>query len=176
MTTTRDQRRNVDHLPPFEVGRVIGALRERGLRSTALKRAVLGAFEAGDCALTVEDIGSRIGGGTDLSPLYRCLASLEEAGVLTHFYLGDGGRRYDLTDEFGGHHHHLVCENCSRVTRIDGCALARDVTTEVTTRGHVVRGHELVLKGVCAECRDVGEERRDLGEERRDVGEERHEA
>ncbi|MHB9149178.1 MAG: Fur family transcriptional regulator [Thermoleophilia bacterium] len=166
----------MDHLPPFEVDRAIGALRKRGLRSTALKRAVLGAFETGDCALTVEDIASRIGAGADLSPLYRCLASLEEAGVLTHFYLGDGGRRYDLADEFGGHHHHLVCENCARITRIDGCALARDTTAEATTRGHVVRDHELVLKGVCAECRAVGQERREVGGERRDLRGERHEA
>ncbi len=145
----------------FDIDRLVDALRERGLRSTTLKRAVLRTFETGGCAFTAEEIGSRIGLGADLSALYRCLASLEEAGILTHVHLGDGGRRYDLADEFGGHHHHLVCETCSRVTRLEGCVLTRDVAAEAATLGHTVRDHEILLKGVCADCREPGDENYD---------------
>jgi len=145
----------------FNIDRALGALRERGRRSTKLKRAVLRSFMGGDCALTAEEIADRIGVGTELSPLYRCLSSLEEAGVLTHLYLGDGGRRYDLADEFGGHHHHLVCEKCSRIARIDGCILggdaAAEAVAEAAAQGYVMSDHEIVLRGVCAGCRDVGD-------------------
>ena len=122
------------------------------MRLTRLKRDVLHAFAAGDCALTAEEIAARVGLVTDLSPLYRCLASLEEAGILTHFYLGDGWRRYDPADEFGSHHHHLVCEECAGVSRIDGCLLAGGATAEATARGYRVHDHEVVLKGVCPQC------------------------
>lgn len=148
----------MDPITAFDIDRLVDALRERGRRSTTLKRAVLHAFEAGDCALTAEEIGFRIGFGADLSALYRCLASLEDAGIVTHGYLGDGARRYDLADEFGGHHHHLVCETCSRITRLDGCVLPRDITAEAAALGHTVRAHEIVLKGVCAGCREAREE------------------
>jgi Fur family ferric uptake transcriptional regulator len=137
----------------FSVEKAIAALRERGLRATAMKRAVLGAFETGDCALTAEDIAARIGVDADLSPLYRCLASLEEAGILVHFYLEGGSRRYDLADEFGSHHHHLVCERCSEVTRVDGCGWNEQAAAEAASQGYLIRNHDVVLKGVCPECR-----------------------
>lgn len=136
----------------FNVERALDVLRDRGLRATTLKRAVLKAFESGDCALTAEEIGARVRADADLSPLYRCLASLEEAGILVHFYLADGGRRYDLADEFGSHHHHLVCEECAEVTRIDGCGLSDRATAEFAARGFVIRHHEIVLKGICPDC------------------------
>jgi Fe2+ or Zn2+ uptake regulation protein len=146
----------VDNGTEFNVERAIQVLRGRGLRATLMKRAVLHAFESGDCALTAEEIGARIGADADLSPLYRCLASLEEAGILVHFYLGDGSRRYDLADEFGSHHHHLVCERCSEVTRIDGCGLSDHAAAEAASHGYVIRHHEVVLRGVCPVCRSEG--------------------
>lgn len=138
---------------PFRLAEAVSALRGRGLRLTRLKRGVLEAFGGGDCALTAEDIGARVGVGGDLSPLYRCLASLEDAGILTHFYGADGARRYDPADEFGGHHHHLVCLNCAGVARVDGCALGHEIAAEASALGYVVSEHEVVLKGICPECR-----------------------
>lgn len=138
----------------FRLGPAVEALRERGLRLTPLKRAVLETFERGDCALTAEEIGVRVGVGVDLSPLYRCLASLEEAGILTHFYVADGSRRYDPADEYGIHHHHLVCLNCAGVSRVEGCALSHEIAAEASALGYVVRDHEVVLKGLCPGCRN----------------------
>jgi len=115
---------------------------------------VLETFATGDCALTAEEIGVRVGVGVDLSPLYRCLAALEDAGILTHFYGSDGARRYDPADEFGAHHHHLVCLNCSGVTRVEGCGLGQEIAAEAAALGYDVRDHEVVLKGLCPACRD----------------------
>lgn len=140
----------------FRLADAVATLRGRGLRLTPLKRAVLETFQSGDCALTADEIGARVGVGIDRSPLYRCLASLEDAGILTHFYGADGARRYDPADEFGIHHHHLVCLNCSGVTRVEGCALGREIAAEATALGYEVREHEVVLKGLCPACRDDG--------------------
>ncbi len=146
--------RRAAHGHPFRLADAVASLRGRGLRLTPLKRAVLETFDSGDCALTAEEIGVRVGVGVDLSPLYRCLASLEDAGILTHFYGSDGSRRYDPADEFGVHHHHLICLSCSGVTRVEGCALGHELAAEADALGYVVSDHEVVLKGLCPDCRD----------------------
>ncbi|MBU2604130.1 MAG: transcriptional repressor [Actinobacteria bacterium] len=143
------------HVDPSRVrfDSAIQTLRAHGRRLTSLKRTVLEQFAGTDCALTVEDIGARVGVSSDLSPLYRCLASMEEAGVLTHLYLADRVRRYELADEFGGHHHHHhVCVQCSGVTRIEGCGLTESMDDRAAAAGCVVQDHVVVLKGICSRC------------------------
>ncbi len=142
------------HVDPSRIrfDSAIRKLRAQGRRLTSLKKTILEQFAGGDCALTVEELGARTGVGPDLSPLYRSLASMEEAGVLTHLYLADGARRYELADEFGGHHHHHVCVRCSGVTRIEGCGLTESIDDHAAAAGCVVQDHVVVLKGICSRC------------------------
>jgi Fe2+ or Zn2+ uptake regulation protein len=107
----------------------------------------------GGCAFTAEEIGDRMGLGGERSALYRCLASLEEVGILTRLYLDDDCRRYDVADGFGAHHHHLVCTRCAAVERLEGCLLDRAATSRLSHRGFLVRDHQLVLRGLCPDCR-----------------------
>lgn len=139
---------------PFDLEAAIAALRDRGQRMTRLKRAVLQQFAAGECAFTAEELGTRLGLTGDLSPLYRCLASLEQAGVLTHFYLDDGQRRYDPSDVVGTHHHHLVCSECDSVLRVDGCLLDPAAAGRLAAEGLVLHDHQLNLDGLCADCQE----------------------
>lgn len=78
---------------------------------------------------------------------------MEQAGILTHLYFDDGCRRYDLVDDFGAHHHHLLCTSCSSVTRVDGCLLDAGATRALIQRGYAVHDHELLLRGLCPRCR-----------------------
>ncbi|MCL5942071.1 MAG: transcriptional repressor [Actinobacteria bacterium] len=143
----------------LDMGRIASDLREKGLRLTRLKRAVLRQFADGACAFTAEELGMRIGITGDLSPLYRCLASLEDAGVLTHLYLDEGFRRYDLADAYGRHHHHLLCTGCASVERIE-CGLAEHhVARPAHEQGYVLRDHHLVLRGLCPNCQKIGRRR-----------------
>jgi Fur family ferric uptake transcriptional regulator len=142
-----------DTSPPLDVKAAVQALRERGRRLTRLKEAVLHQFEGRECAFTADELGSRLGLEGDLSPLYRCLASLEQAGILTHFYLDDGNRRYDLSDAFGCHHHHMVCARCDAIVRVDGCLLASDAESRLDAGGLLLSSHQVTLRGVCADCR-----------------------
>ena len=128
-------------------------LRGQGLRLTKLKRAVLEEFTGGSCGFSAEELAERIGQSGDLSPLYRCLASLESAGVLTHFYLDDGSRRYDPADGFGTHHHHLVCVECAGIERMDGCGLTNDLARQAAASGFVLQDHSVTLRGLCPACR-----------------------
>ncbi len=138
---------------PLDLEAAVAHLRARGLRLSRLKRAVLDQFAAGGCAFSAEELAACIRLEGDLSPLYRCLASLEGAGVLTHFYLDDGSRRYDPSEAFGRHHHHLVCVNCSGIIRVEGCGLKREVARQAQAAGYLVQDHDLTLRGLCPACR-----------------------
>jgi len=137
----------------MDLAHAADTLHHNGLRLTRLKRAVLQQFIDGGCAFTAEEIGDRMGLGGDRSALYRCLASLEHVGILTHLYLNDDCRRYDLADGFGAHHHHLVCTECAAVERLDGCLLDGAAAGRLANTGFLVHDHQLVLRGLCPECR-----------------------
>jgi Fur family ferric uptake transcriptional regulator len=137
----------------LDLTRAVSHLRSRGLRLTRLKQAVLEQFADGSCAFSADDLAERMGLAGDLSPLYRCLSSLEETGVLTHFYLDDGSRRYDPADAFGRHHHHLVCVSCAGIERLETCGLERDLAARASASGFELRDHSLTLRGVCPICR-----------------------
>ena len=110
-------------------------LRARGLRLTHLKRAVLAEFAKSERPLSAEELAARLEGGGDPSPVYRCLASLEEAGIVSHLYLGDGSRRWALSEEFGGHHDYLVCADCAAIEPLAHCALGDAIAERVGKRG-----------------------------------------
>jgi Fur family ferric uptake transcriptional regulator len=137
----------------LDLDRAVLHLRGQGLRLSRLKQAVLEQFAGGDCALSAEELAERIGLHGDLSPLYRCLAALEAAGVLSHLYLDDGSRRYDPHETFDHHHHHLVCDSCSAIERLDICGLEEDLQARALASGFELRDHSLTLHGVCPECR-----------------------
>jgi Fur family ferric uptake transcriptional regulator len=137
----------------MDLAHATDTLHNHGLRFTRLKRAVLQQFTDGECAFTAEEIGDRMGLGGERSALYRCLASLEEVGILTRLYLDDDCRRYDVADGFGAHHHHLVCTACAAIQRFDGCLLDGAATSRLSTTGFLVRDHQLVLRGLCPQCR-----------------------
>jgi Fur family transcriptional regulator, ferric uptake regulator len=66
-------------------------------------------------------------------------------------------RRFELAEEFTGHHHHLICRGCGRIEDVDGCllgdraleALHRSVRRAQRFR---ITDHDLKLFGLCHRC------------------------
>jgi Fur family ferric uptake transcriptional regulator len=66
-------------------------------------------------------------------------------------------RRYELAEQFTGHHHHLICQGCGRIEDLDGCVLADGTLTQVIRyvrrrRRFEVSDHEVRLFGLCERC------------------------
>lgn len=131
-------------------------LHQNGQRMTRLKQSVLEVLASGE-VLSVEQIACQITDLNDLSPLYRCLAGLEEAGVLTQVSVGDGPRRYGLHERFGRHHDYLLCTRCSSLEEISGCVLKESAQQEASRTGFLIEDHQVLLRGICAECRQFEE-------------------
>jgi Fe2+ or Zn2+ uptake regulation protein len=92
------------------------------------------------------------------SSVYRNLAVLEQAGVVTRVSGVDDRVRYELGEHLTGHHHHLVCTSCGAVAdvRIPD-ALEQDLERVLTrlagSAGFAMEHHRLDLIGRCAACR-----------------------
>ena len=91
---------------------VISALRERGLRMTPQRRAIVAEIMRTQGHISPTALARKVQGdmpGVNASTIYRTLALLEEIGVLAHAHL-ESGAEYHRTEEAG--HVHLTCSNC----------------------------------------------------------------
>lgn len=131
------------------------ALEARGLRLTAARRIILDTLVDSGGHLTADeltDLVRRRSTTIGRMTVYRTLELLCDLGYLRPVYQGTGAAHYILLHD--GHHHHLVCTDCSRVIEFDDCALG-DLPARIAERyGFRVGGHLLELYGVCAACGD----------------------
>lgn len=127
-------------------------LRAAGLRSTAQRRAVLGALTVLRHA-TVDQLAAHVQQSlpdVSLSTVYRTLEVLEEAGLVTHTHLHHGSPTYHTVDEQP--HVHLVCSRCHAVLEADLEVVLPVVRALRHAEGFTVDLTHLALHGVCAAC------------------------
>lgn len=121
---------------------------------------------------TVMDTLARLGGPATIpaildaepslkqSSLYRNLAVLQQAGLVTRVDVGEDRAFFELSEQVtDDHHHHLVCRECRTVVDV---ALPRQAEQALDRAFHAVAehaGYELTehrvdLVGVCLPCRE----------------------
>ncbi len=119
---------------------------------------MLDALAKSPLPLTVSQIHERVGlKRVNVVSIYRTVNLLASIGLLRTTDSVRGSRRYELNEQFTGHHHHLVCQGCGRIGDLQGCliderALARLNQRVRHTRRFRVTDHELHLFGLCQEC------------------------
>lgn len=133
-------------------------LAREGHRLTGPRRAVLDVLAASDAPLSVADIHRRLGDGrANVVSVYRTVNLLIRMRLVRHTDTGRTGSRYELAEEFTGHHHHLICDRCGRIEDVAGClvpdaALAQLNQRMLRSRQFRVTAHELRLFGLCRSC------------------------
>ncbi len=132
-------------------------LRERGVRYTRARQAVIKAIGMGDGPQSAAELHNRLKGIVPLSSLYRSLAVLEASGILAPHLGTRGVTRYELAEWLSGHHHHLVCIECGKVVDVEldpsGEDHLEDVVSIVSrSAGFSLTGHTLEIEGQCPEC------------------------
>lgn len=92
------------------------------------------------------------------SSLYRNLAVLQDAGLVTRVDVGDDRAFFELSELVTkDHHHHLVCRGCNTVVDVTlpsraEKALERALGVAAHTAGFELEDHRVDLVGVCADC------------------------
>lgn len=132
---------------------ILASLRERDVRITSARRAIITVLVNSDGHITAEEIAAAVQRQTPdihLSTVYRTLDSLEELGVIDRVHLGTGSAVYHLARN---RHAHLVCENCQQVVHVaDG--LLDDLATVIDERYRFsLNTHHYALLGLCDACR-----------------------
>jgi Fur family ferric uptake transcriptional regulator len=131
-------------------------LQQSGIRPTRQRLAVLDVLAAERDDATAQEIHSslaRRGEPVGLATIYRTLAALSESGVVDALNHLPGETCYRLCS--GGHHHHLVCEECHRVVELVGCDLDAWLAASARRHGFTISAHTVELTGVCSDCRGI---------------------
>jgi Fe2+ or Zn2+ uptake regulation protein len=132
-------------------------LEAEGFRLTPGRRSTVEALATMHGPRTAAEIHERVGSTVPLSSLYRSLAVLTDADVLSSQHGSDGIVRFELAEWFTGHHHHLVCTSCGTVVDVTPTAdeekameqIVRNMTRE---SGFEVSGHRFEIEGTCRAC------------------------
>ncbi len=132
-------------------------LRDRDVRYTRGRRAVVAALAAADGPRSAAELSAALGAAVPVSSLYRTLAVLEGAEVLEPHFAAKGVTRYELAEWLTGHHHHLICIDCGAVEDVaipqPQEAQVRRLVEDIAAAGaFTALDHALEIEGRCARC------------------------
>lgn len=122
-------------------------------RDTAQRRAIRAVFLEEDRPLAPEEVrtlAAQRARPLGIATIYRNLRTLLDEGWLVTVSVPDQPPRYERAGK--PHHHHFVCDTCGRAFDLPGCALR---PASLAPAGYLVTGHELTLRGLCADCRQA---------------------
>ncbi len=86
--------------------------------------------------------------GMGIATVYRAVKQLVDADWLAPVEIPGEPPRYEVVRQ--DHHHHFYCRECGRVFAVQHCP---GDFRRMTPRGFRLESHEVLLRGVCAECR-----------------------
>jgi Fur family ferric uptake transcriptional regulator len=134
------------------VTRADGLLRrlvEAGERITGPREAVARALYCQDGAINPETVVYQLRPRIGRAAVYRTLDILKRHGMVERLH-SNHGHAYTLCER--GHHHHLLCNACGRVVRVDALQIEVEIR-RLADRLHVrLETHTLEFTGVCAAC------------------------
>ena len=129
-------------------------LREKGLRATSSRIAVLDLLRSVGEPMSHSDVADRLERGAwDRATIYRNLVDLTEVGLLRRTDVGDHVWRFEA---IGGEHEakahpHFVCTECGGVECLTDTTVA--VSPVNSPRAVRQREVEVHLRGLCDDCR-----------------------
>jgi len=89
--------------------------------------------------------------GIDSVTVYRTIDLLKRLNLVQE--IGVGNRRMlELTDDFGGHHHHLWCTSCGKMRDFDDPVLEATMTAAALRLGAKIESHQVEIVGLCSAC------------------------
>ncbi|MCA5893109.1 transcriptional repressor [Isoptericola sp. NEAU-Y5] len=127
-------------------------LRERGLRVTGVRLAVLRALDGHEHS-TADDVVRSLRadlGSVSVQAVYDSLHSLTAVGLLRRLEPAGHPARYER--RVGDNHHHMVCRGCGAVADVDCTVGEAPCLHPVTTHGFAVELAEVTFWGLCPRC------------------------
>lgn len=133
----------------------LAAFRRSGHRGGKARRAVIDFLARQECCFSATEIfdGLRAeGNAVGLASIYRALEQLSMLRLVQRLDFGDAAR-YEPLLPSGDHHHHVICDDCGKVEPFSDSPLELALGRLGGQLGYELDGHDVVLRGSCAECR-----------------------
>ena len=132
--------------------RLIGRLRQRGLRVTPQRIVIHRALCSESQHMTADQVLGRVSDvlpGTSLPTVYSTLELLEGLGLVRRVGVGNGAVVFDSRVE---PHAHTVCRQCGVVADLDGVLAPSEALPRAAATGFVPDDAQLAVWGLCADC------------------------
>ncbi len=86
------------------------------------------------------------------STVYRSVDSLEKAGIVNKVYQG-WKYKLELSEEFYGHHHHIVCNVCKKTLPVElNKEIENSIDQIAKNLNYLSADHDLEITGICPNC------------------------
>lgn len=128
------------------------------MRSSSVNQIILKVLTQDQSHLTAQQIYEQIRGNlpaVNPSTVYRALERLAHAGQVSVSDIGQGSAVFEMVG--GDQHHHLVCQDCARVTTIDEKIVHNLFDNIGQQYGFQVSTNHLILFGRCLQCQKMAE-------------------
>ncbi|MEJ7653714.1 MAG: Fur family transcriptional regulator [Chloroflexia bacterium] len=129
-------------------------LQKLGYRLTPQRMMILEEMLESDDHVTAEKLYEQVRRRyphISFSTVYRTLEVLRDSGFITQTDLGGGRWQYHPVDK--AHHHHLVCQGCGDVAKVDQSVLADLQRRLDEEHGFDALLNHFAIFGRCRNCR-----------------------
>ena len=131
----------------------IDRLQTTGLKLTKPRRAILEYLHNQNHPITNREIYDGLSNNCDLASVYRTINLFIEIGLVQQYDFGDGIARFELIEPGEhSHHHHIICNDCSKVIELDHCFPDSLSETIAKHTGFTRITHKLEFFGLCSNC------------------------
>lgn len=129
-------------------------LAAEGFSQTEPRRLVLEVFIDNGKPLTPAAAHAQVADGRiNLASVYRTIELFCRLGILVEVDHVAEGSRFELSDAFRDHHHHLICQGCGETEDFAQCEMKQIEKLIKRRLGFEVTRHELRFIGLCRRCR-----------------------
>lgn len=121
-----------------------------GMRLTTPRKTIFKTLQESDAPLSASMIAKRCE-SIDRVSVYRTLELFVRLGIVRSVPIG-WKQRYELTDPFRSHHHHLSCTKCGRLIDVHSLKFEKLVNNVVAEYDFIATDHTFEVRGLCKDC------------------------
>lgn len=134
---------------------------DKGMKMTEQRRVIARVLSEARDHPDVEEVyrrASEIDNRISIATVYRTLRLFDIANIIDRLNFGDGRARYELADDEGGHHHHLIDMRTGNVVEFENEELETIKRRIARELGYEMVGDRLEIYGVPLDSRDKSDE------------------
>jgi len=132
-------------------------LKKNGLKFTIQREVILQTLYDSDEHLTPEALHQLISTNhpnlkAGIATVYRTLALLEDAQIVTSLSFGVQGKKYELGAK--DHHDHMICTECGAITEFVDEQIEKRQHAIAEELGFKMTDHSMQIYGLCRACQE----------------------